>query len=189
MKYEHPFYEIKIKDSGEEGSYYWFSICNISDKETIREEDIEYVKTLFSIEEGDIECFLFYFLEKYYDPNLKYNKNQDLDADEINTFYPWLVENVFTYESFSKMCSEIMEVANLLETDFNNPKLDDVKKAFSILYVCSEDDPDYKNVDKSEEAMKRHIDVVIDFYKRFVEKIRKAIEDYPNYNLIGIMGP
>ncbi len=60
---------------------------------------------------------------------------------------------------------------------------------FSILYVCSEDDSDYKNVDKSEEAMKRHIDVVIDFYKRFVEKIRKAIEDYPNYNLIGIMGP
>lgn len=47
MKYEHPFYEIEIKDSGEEGSYYGFSICNISDKETIREEDIEYVKGLF----------------------------------------------------------------------------------------------------------------------------------------------
>lgn len=189
MKYDHPFYEIEIINGTDSSSYYCFSIDDIPDKDVIEEEDINCVKVLFSIEEGDVECFLYYFLKKYYDPHLKYNSHQDIDEDEKSQFYPWLVENVFTYESISKMCDEIMEVAQLLEEDFYNPRLDEVKMEFFIGYMSSNDDPDNINTDRSEEAKHRHVDVVIDFYRRFVGKLRKAMREYPDYCLIGIEGP
>lgn len=41
------------------------------------------------------------------------------------------------------MVKEIEETASLLESDYINPRLDDIKKKFSIFYMCPQDDPDH----------------------------------------------
>ncbi|MCD8216305.1 MAG: hypothetical protein LUC97_11810 [Clostridiales bacterium] len=38
-------------------------------------------------------------------------------------------------------------------------------------------------------AIKENVNVVIDFYNRFVKRMNKMMEDNPETNLISIMGP
>ena len=83
------------------------------------------------------------------------------------------------------MVDEILIVTDMLENDYNNPKLNDIKERFSIYYMTSQDDIDHKNKD----AIQKHIFVVIDFYKRFTKRIIKMMESNKNTNVISIMGP
>ena len=83
------------------------------------------------------------------------------------------------------MVYEILSVSDMLNNDYNNPKLNDIKKNFSIYYMTSIDDIDHDN----EDAIEKHISVVIDFYKRFTKRIIKMMESNKNTNIISIMGP
>ncbi|WP_022774257.1 hypothetical protein [Butyrivibrio sp. AE2015] len=189
MNSYHPHYEIEIIDGTDPTSYFTFCVADIPKNEIIYDKDIKVVGRIISIEEGDVDCFLAYFLKKYYDPTLFYNSHQDLDDDEKEAFYWWLVENVYTYEAMSAMCDEIIKVADLLDRDFFNPELEDVKKEFSIFYMSDNDDIDHINSDCSPKAIHRHAYVVVDFYRRFVNYIRKMMMDHPECNLITISGP
>ena len=79
------------------------------------------------------------------------------------------------------------EVAALLESDYNNPRLDDIKKNFSIFYMCAQNDIDYINHDNT--AIQKHVSVVIDFYRRFTKRIAAMMENNKNSTVISIMGP
>ena len=179
---------IEIKEEPDPSSYFYFTPAIVKSTFQITWDDNETLDDFFCIEEGDIDCFLAYFLFKYFDENLIYNKER-FDGVYIEGFAWWIDENFFTYDQIENMCQEIEECAKLLAVDYENELLDGVKERFSIFYMCDQDENDYKNRDSSDEAMKRHVDVVIDFYNRFVTRIRKMMKDTPETNLILITGP
>lgn len=74
-----------------------------------------------------------------------------------------------------------------MKADFDNPALTDVKKSFSIFYMCPSDDKDY--IEGNSASIRKHIDVVIDFYKRFAKRILQMLDNNPDTDLISIMGP
>ena len=140
----------------------------------------------FSIEMGDVECFLYYFLLKYIDKNLTYNKRRyESYWGYINDFEMYLTHNFYTYDTLAQMLKEIDEITTLLENDYSNPRLDDIKKNFLISYMCDQNDEDYTN----DSAVQKHISVVIDFYHRFTKRMIAMMENNKNTTIISIMGP
>ncbi len=78
-------------------------------------------------------------------------------------------------------------MSELLLNDYNNKKLDELKKDFSIFYMCDKEDPDYIN--KNNHAVKDHIDVVVRFYKKFACLIIRMMNRHPETDVICVMGP
>ena len=82
----------------------------------------------------------------------------------------------------------MLNTADLLIFDYDNPALDEVKKDFSIYYMTDVEDEDYKQ-GKSPLAIKKHIFVVVGFYLRFVYRLRQSMKNNPDYDLISFEGP
>ena len=85
------------------------------------------------------------------------------------------------------MLLDIVEMTWLLENDYYNPKLDELKNRFKTYYMTNEDEIDHN--DNSPEAIKRNIGCVIDFYKRFVIRMKYMMESYPSCDVICFEGP
>lgn len=181
-------FEIEIKEGHDSSSYFWFRPVTVKLGEKIRDEDVTELDEEFSIEESDVECFLAYFFYNHFDNELIYNKRRFEDGlGFINGFEWYLTYNFFTYESVRALVEDIESVAELLKADFDNPALTDVKKSFSIFYMCPSDDKDY--IEENSANIGKHIDVVIDFYKRFAKRILQMLDNNPDTDLISIMGP
>lgn len=181
-------FEIEIKEGHDSSSYFWFRPVTVKLGEKIRDEDVTEFDEEFSIEESDVECFLAYFFYKHFDNELIYNKRRFEDGlGFINGFEWYLTYNFFTYESVRALAEDIEGVAELLKSDFDNPALTDVKKSFSIFYMCPSDDKDY--IEGNSANIGKHIGVVINFYKRFAKRILQMLDNNPDTDLISIMGP
>jgi len=175
-------FEIKIQEGHNGSSYFWFRPVIFKRHDKIGCDDVIELEEEFSIEEEDIHCFLSYFFFKYYDADLIYNKNR---YDASRAFEWSLTHNFYTYDTLYKMVDEILVISDMLKKDYNNPELNEIKKRFSIYYMTSPNDIDHEN----KEAIQDHISVVIDFYKRFTNRIIKMMENNQNTNVISIMGP
>ena len=182
-------HQIEIIEGHDSSSYFWFRPVVLNESGRIFGDEVIELEEEFSIEEGDIECFLWYFIRKYFDEGLTYNKRRyDRDVDEYISEFEWyLTHNFYTYDALRKMVKEIEEVAALLETDYNNPILDGVKENFSIYYMCNQDDEDY--IKGCYAAIPKHISVVIDFYRRFAKRITAMMENNKEATVISVMGP
>ncbi|MCM1048248.1 MAG: hypothetical protein NC433_07475 [Clostridiales bacterium] len=181
-------FQIEIIEGHDTSSYFWFRPVILKEKGKILYDEVIELEEEISIEEGDVECFLSYFLYKYFDKNLTYNKRRyEQGMGYISDFEWYLTYNFYTYDTLTEMIKEIDEVADLLESDYNNPRLDNIKKNFSIFYMCAQNDTDYINRDNT--AIQKHISVVIDFYHRFTKRIAAMMENNKNTTVISIMGP
>lgn len=112
-----------------------------------------------SIEEEDVYDYLYCFLKKGFDES---------NGDEFDSY---LDENIYTYSSVEEMLSEIEKSIRLLKEDFDNTGLDELKEHFKALKV-------QVNVDR-----------IIDFYDRFVWRMRLMMKHAPDYKLILFTGP
>lgn len=181
-------FEIEIKEGHDYSSYFWFRPVKIKLAEKITDEDVTEFDEEFSIEEGDVECFLAYFFYKHFDNELPCNKRRyEYGIGFISGFEWYLTHNFFTYEGVRALAEDINNAAELLKTDFDDPALADLKKSFSIFYMCPRDDKDY--IERNSANIKNHIDVVIDFYDRFTKRILQMLENNPDTDVISIMGP
>ena len=102
---------------------------------------------------------------KYFNNNLPENKNRiDEEGFEWN-----LTNNYYTIEDIEKIIDEINQIMILLKEDYNNSKLDFIRKGY-----------------KSDS-----VDEIVNFYKRFIEYLQKMIikGNEEGYNLISFMGP
>ncbi len=183
--------QIEIVEGHAPSSYFWFKPVhvNISYK-IVMDDDIDELQEEFSIEEGYVDCFLKYFFYKYFDPDWECNKNRfEYGIGYIREFEWYLTHNFYTYETIEKMCEEMLIKAELLECDFDNPDLTKLKENFSVYYICENRDTDYIVGDNSPNAMKRHIRVVVHFYRHFVKRLTQMMENNPETNIISIMGP
>ena len=119
---------IEIKEGGDSSSYFEFHPAIVPVKERIEDSDIRLLNETISIEEGDISCFLAYFFFKYFDKELYCNKYfcERVDGIEGEGFIWWLADNFYTYEAMDRMTEEILLAADLLESNYNDPSLDDI---------------------------------------------------------------
>jgi len=181
--------EIEIVEGHDPSSYFCFQPVYVKNKDKIiLDDDIKELDEEFSIEEGYVECFLWYFLNKHFDRENIYNKNRyECGMGYVTDFEWYITHNFFTYQSIKVMLQDISCCADRLETDYDDPVLDDLKKWFSIFYMCSPDSEDYKS--GNDQAIRKHIAVVIDFYRRFVKRLTLMMENNPEAFLISIMGP
>lgn len=180
--------EIEIIEGHDYSSYFWFRPVRVQLHEKIRDEDVIELDEEFSIEEEDVDCFLAHFFYKHFDNELVYNKRRYEDFEDFISGFVWnLTYNFFTFEGIRALAADIEHAAELLKTNYDDPALEEVTKRFSIYYMCPRDDIDY--IEGNFENIRSHVDVVIDFYKRFAKRILQMLDNNPDADLISIMGP
>ena len=158
-----------------------------------------------SIDEDAVECFLQYFLRKHYNRDLSVKYKKLADPEYYNEEFEWNLEhNVYTYDGVKEMLYEIRESANILENDFHDSSLDELKGDFphwpnDIAWAsyCNY----LKNNENGERAewvqgkswescwTEADIAVVADFYRRFCIRMEKMMECSPGFCEISFMGP
>lgn len=194
---------IEIKEGHDPSSYFWIMPVKVIDmtKDADDSDNVdEYRKLEISIEEENIRAFLFPLLLKYFDDNLPENL-QRLDnhtvslVDGTQTTFEWyLTYNYYTMQSIQDMISEIKEIIELLEDDFNNSKLDYIKEDYDwILYLDHRVNTKNLPYDKNEriKLTENYKNLIINFYNRFIKYMENMIEEGSKngYKLISFMGP
>ena len=178
-------YRIEISDGIELYNRYLFVPVVVTDSPQIVFDDVTELEPMIDISAVHTECFLFYFLNKYFDSNLEYNKRRITNwryNDYKCCFEETGAYNFYTYESIKHMIVDLLQAADLLETDYNNPLLIPLIDKFDVHYVH---DPD-SNVWETGEfgEMKDHASVVSDFYRRIAKHLSNMIEKNPDAFLI-----
>ncbi len=163
---------------------------------------MEYRNEAISIEEEYVSQFLCYFLNKWFNKELSHSyriangfEEEDLKAIYSEGFEWYLTYNVYTYEAIQDMLSEIKTMKTILATDYYSHELDDLKKYFCYLSLCS-DEKIKINPDEIpstswwyEEALKAKSYLVVDFYDRFVCYMEKMMKLTPACSEIAFVGP
>ena len=83
------------------------------------------------------------------------------------------------------MIVEIRKVEQLLATEYDNPDLSGIKKYFSGYSIGYEGEKGAAE----QSYIKENIHIVIDFYRRFCDRIEAMMARCPEYDLISFMGP
>ena len=182
---------------GENTSSY-FAICSLTVEKEEKNpryswETKDYYQNGIMIEEDDVQFFLFYFLYKYFDEN--YNKKYaDRDPYDSVRFERWADSNLYSYPTMKKMLQDIEEKTWLLQEDFENPELKELIDEFPISYFLPDelwDLPNQEdwNEEKRKEIIRDNLGIALDFYARFVKRVRKLMERNPDSDCICFSGP
>ena len=134
-----------------------------------------------SVDDSYIGEFLIEFLYKYFDQSI-----QDNDHDRVG--FDWYGGNLYSRESMQNIVEEIRETAILLRTDFDNPKLAEIKKHFSP-YTFSPETSGKISEKKKNEVYRKNVDLAIDFYTRFADRIDSMLAEQPDCDVISFAGP
>ena len=170
---------VKIIDINEDTDYY---------------ENIEYLSECeISIEEDDIDAYLFYFFFKFFDAELKENMAREgTNGTMYNTWgyseFEWnLTHNFYTFEDMENMIKHIREIIKILINDFESPVLDLIKEKYDwLIGYTGKMSKEVKDL-----RIKEKRDVIIEFYHEFIFYLENMMEEgkEQGYNLISIMGP
>ena len=188
--------QIPILEGTDYGSYFMIVPTMAEEQEidsSFSWETKNYYKKRIMIEEDDVRSFLFYFLYKYFDED--YNKKYaDRDPYDSVRFESYLDPNLYSYPTMKEMLQEIEEKARLLQEDFENPELNELIDDFSISYFLPNELWDLPhqedwNEEKRREIIRNNLGIAIDFYARFVSRVRKLIERNPDCECICFTGP
>lgn len=179
--------QIVIVEGHDSSSYFWIMPVKSISKEQEWEVKVEeYRPEQISIEEDDVGSMLYYFLDQIYDSSLQ-EPFRDTRLNGLD--FEWNLEyNVFTYDSIRKMIETIREYTYLLQTDYDNPKLDELKACFHPSQFDSEYYY-YQERPDEEATIRKNIYVAIEFYERFCDRMEIMMKNAPQFNLISFMGP
>ena len=177
--------QITIVEGHDSSSFFWIMPVKQVERSDENWTGVdEYCEEEISIEEGDMDEFLYYFLEEYFDPDFPYTCR-----DHCGNGFEWNLEyNIYTYDSIRKMLSDIKEHSDLLKRDYDNPKLEGLKKYFHASSFL-QDYYHIPNPPPDDEIIKDNIDVAISFYERFCRRMEAMMDHAPQYELISFMGP
>ena len=183
-------YQLEISEDKDLYNQYYFAPVIVSNSNSMRLnfEDVCEMDTLIAIRTVYVECFLLYFLKKYFDPELEYNKKRSSNWDREGVYQNVFDENnkqasnFFTYEAITNMISEMVEVADLLEQDYENQSLRSIIEKYDVHYLHDSDDEAWSTGEFGE--LKDHIYIVSDFYRRLSNKLSQMMEMNPNAFLI-----
>lgn len=174
--------QIYIAAGRDGGGTFWIIPTYSNDRPYKKERDIsDYDNYGISVDESFIYEFLIEFLDKHFDQSIQ-DKDHDIDGfDEYGV-------NLYSRESMRKIIEEIRETIILLQTDFDNPKLGEIKKHFSP-YTFSLETSSNLSKKKKNEIYRKNIDLAIDFYTRFADRIESMLIEKPDCDVISFAGP
>lgn len=181
--------QVEMVEGHNSSSYFWIMPVRQGKKPTdgslgkVIEHSIEEI----SIEEYDVFLYLSPFLERYFDATYPYVCREE----GIPVRFEWNLEhNLYTYETMERMLRDIEECAELIETDIADPRLAPLleKRPKGCF------DPETHNYRKttSEEdlqSFQENAALYVDFYRRFVFRLRRMIARSPEFEAISFMGP
>ena len=134
-----------------------------------------------SIDEGDVEEFLTEFLYRFFDPKI-----QERDEYDSRSF-DWYGGNLFTFDALKTMLEEIRVACWLLENDYDNSVLSEVKSHFSWHYYTEKHKSDLTE-NELNELRKNRVPAAVDFYNRFCTRMENMMM-LPGKNAISFAGP
>ena len=199
---EHPFPLIEVEEWHNYGDSFWLmpvkardisKNCAYSDNlDCMEDEEI-------SISESSFEDFLYPVFKKHFDKDLSENRQrwESYSSEErkyVKGFEWYLTNNFYTYDSMDEVLKEIEETATILEKDYDDPRLNELRKGFGNL-------PDYMpgywqrkemmSEDEADRMVRENKAYILDFYRRFVDSIRSMIKagEAAGYKLISVCGP
>ena len=199
---EHPFPLIEVEEWHNYGDSFWLmpvkardisKNCAYSDNlDCMEDEEI-------SISESSFEDFLYPVFKKHFDKDLSENRQrwESYSSEErkyVKGFEWYLTNNFYTYDSMDEVLKEIEETAAILEKDYDDPRLNELRKGFGNL-------PDYMpgywqrkemmSEDEADRMVRENKAYILDFYRRFVDSIRSMIKagEAAGYKLISVCGP
>lgn len=201
--------EIGIVDGHDSTSYFWIMPVKVIDYSNSDSIDCvaEMRSNEISIEEDDVGQYLSPFLYKYFDDNLKANRNRiedhwtDDDGNEqatyVNGFEWFLTYNFFTYESMVNILDDMRDTIDALSSGRENEFTAELREkrgwaTYELLYAkdLSEDQIKEYNAHRPTED-DTEIGLIIDFYNRFIYRMEymMRIGKEKGYDLISFMGP
>lgn len=172
-------------------SYFWIMPVKVIDttQKIYNSEDVdEMQKCEISIEEDDVEVFLYHFLKKHFDETLPENQSRyDADGFEWNLTY-----NFYTFDSIKEIIMDIKVLIKKLMLDYNNPNLDIISYEYDWLVDILQGELRSRvNPLPEEQKIKDRIEKSIEAYYKFIfcleDMMGKGNEE--GYNLISFMGP
>ena len=180
-------YQIEISKDLDFYNKYLFVPVMVTDAPQIVFEEVIDLEPVISIGQPYVECFLSYFLKKYFDPSLEENKRRI--TCWRNGVYACNFEeqggyNFYDYTALKHMASELLSVADLLEEEYENPILFPIIENFNIHFVHNLDSDVW--IAENFGDMEDHIDVVCSFYRRFAHELVSMMEQNPNAHLLNI---
>lgn len=194
-------FEIEIIEGHDPSSYFWFYPVKVKKEKRICFIDIEKLRDEISIEETDVDCFLAHFLLKYFDKTLPVNQERvdcysdegEYDEDEVEYLegFEWYLEhNFFTYDSIRLMLKDIEWTADILSQDYHSEQIEPITSTYSKYHVniYSQDESNADSIVDAQ-SVEENAHIVIDFYKRFVVRVNKMLQNNPDTDLFCIQGP
>ena len=197
--------EIEIIDGHYGSSYFGIKpvrVIDFSDTSGIGSV-VEMKSAEISIEEDDVDQYLTPFLNKYFDDELEANKNRvDYCSGVDNISYvkgfEWYVTyNFYTFDAIEHMLKDIRDTMNALSSGRKNEFTDKLKEkrgfaTFELIYaknLTAEQIKQYNDNRPKEDDTE--VELIIDFYKRFICKMEYMIKvgKKKGYNLISFTGP
>lgn len=183
--------QIGIVDGHDSSSYFWIMPVRVVDySDTNGIDNVAEMKCVeISIEEDDVAEYLTPFLYKYFDDELKANKNRleycykNDDGTEYKNYakgFEWyLTHNFYTHESMEALLRDINDTIDALSSGREN---EFTSKIIKGKYDSSPD---------SQEAYKNYAELIIDFYRRFTYRMEYMLKvgKEKGFDLISFMGP
>ena len=166
--------EIRIVDGHDGSSFFWIMPVRVIDYSDTNNLDsvAEMASVEVSIEEDDVYRYLTPFLNQYFDDDLKANRMRvdsywaDDDVSYVSGFEWNLTHNFFTFDSMTNIIRDINDTIEALLSGKEN--------AYSV-----------------ELKEKTDVELIVDFYRRFVFRIKYMMQvgKENGYDLISFMGP
>ena len=178
--------KIRIDDGNNSSSYFYIVPVRIIDYKDTNDSDNIFVSNVgISIEEDDVGSFLMPFLRKYFDEEMKANKNRvenwwtEDDGTDVVTYikgFEWyLTPNYFTFESMENVIKDISDTIDAISSGKENEFTAKILKEISFR-------DGYKDSGK---------ELVIDFYRRFILRMEYMMKvgKENHCDLISFAGP
>jgi len=199
---EHPFPLIEVEEWHDYGDSFWLMPVRVKDisKNCAYSDNLDCMEDEeISISESSFEDFLYPVFKKHFDKDLSENRQrwESYSSEErkyVKGFEWYLTNNFYTYDSMDEVLKEIEETATILEKDYDDPRLNELRKGFGNL-------PDYMpgywqrkemmSEDEADRMVRENKAYILDFYRRFVDSIRSMIKagEAAGYKLISVCGP
>ena len=173
--------EIEIINGRDGGGTFW--IKGVSDKNERSSNIPDLDRFGMSIDDSYVAEFLSAFLYKYFDPSV-----QDRYEYEDNDF-DWNGCNRYTFENMKHMVSDIRRAIYLIQEDYNNSELEEIKSYWSYYqYLNHGKVKDELTPYEINELRKNRVHTAVDFYERFCSQMDNMLKISGN-DIILFMGP
>lgn len=174
--------QVFICNGGDSGGTTWIRTYNSN--ESIDNNLPFYQNFGMSIPFYEFGEYLSSFLRRYYDPSIQptetYHRHEKYEYEDFGV-------NLYTFENVRKIIADIRRAVDLLENDYDNPELDDLKNELPWSEYTEKSRSEMTDTELND-IRKNHVPRAVDFYRRFVDRMEKMMA-LPGRNMVSFAGP